>query len=200
MSNMSNQKEMGEWLVSHKTILAIVGMAGAGKTEFTAYLEKKGFPFVRFGAITDEEVKRLGLSLTQENERFVREKIRKEEGMGAYAVRAKPEIEERLQSNSVIVIDGLYSWEEYVILKKEFPGLILVHIFAEPNIRYRRLYERPIRPLPREEGYSRDVAELESLNKGGPIAIADYMIENNGDLEHMYRQIDRLFARLHIAL
>lgn len=182
-------------------ILAFVGMPGAGKSEAAAYLASKKIPFVRFGAITDEEVRQLGLPLTQENERFVREKIRKEEGMGAYAVRTKPKIEELLHSNSVIVIDGLYSWEEYVILKKEFPGLILIHIFAEPNIRYRRLHERPVRPLPIEEGYLRDVAELERLNKGGPIAIADYMIENNGDaITDLHKRIDTLLTKLEIKV
>jgi dephospho-CoA kinase len=36
-----------------KIILAFVGMPGAGKTEASAYLKKKGIPILRFGDLTD---------------------------------------------------------------------------------------------------------------------------------------------------
>ena len=184
---------------SQKLILALVGMPGAGKTEASSYLQKKGIPFVRFGQITEDEVARLGLKPTQENERFAREKIRKEEGMGAYAVRAKPKIDELLNTNGVLVIDGLYSWEEYTLLKKEFPELLLIHIYGEPQKRYERLLKRPIRRLPEGELRLRDIAELEKLNKGGPIAIADYLIENNSDdINYLYKKLDSLLGRLGI--
>lgn len=180
-----------------KLILAFVGMPGAGKTEATFYLQQKGFPFVRFGQITDEGIKELGLPPNQESERFFREKIRKELGMEAYAIKARPKIEEVLQRHTVIIIDGLYSWEEYIFLKKQFSNLILIHIFAEPKVRYQRLSQRPIRPLSQEESRQRDIAELEKLNKGGPIAIADYLIENNShNLNDFYAKIDGLLARL----
>lgn len=188
-------------MVSHdKAILAFVGMPGAGKTEATLYLKQKTIPFVRFGEITDEGVKELGFPLTPENELMYREKIRQELGMGAYAIKAKPKIEKLLKENDMIVIDGLYSWEEYTFLKKEFPALILIHIFAEPTIRYQRLSIRPVRPLSFEESRARDIAELEKLNKGGPIAIADYLIENNSDdLESFHKKIDELFRRVGVT-
>lgn len=194
---MGNRSEQKEGLPARPLILAFVGMPGAGKTEATLYLQQKRIPFVRFGEITDEGLKSLGLSLTQENERVYREKIRQELGMGAYAIKAKPKIEQLLEENNTIVIDGLYSWEEYTLLKKEFSGLILVHIFAEPSTRYQRLSARPIRPLSSEESRERDIAELEKLNKGGPIAIADYLIENNSNvIEDLYVKIDALLSRL----
>ncbi len=178
-------------------IIAIVGMPGAGKTEVAQYLASKGIPFVRFGEITEEEVRKRGLTIVQENERMVREQIRKDEGMGAYAVRAEPKINALLKNNDTIVIDGLYSWEEYTYLKEKFPDLILVLIYAEPKKRYERLSQREIRPIPIEECYSRDVAELEKLNKGGPIAIADYLIENNtDDISDLHKKIDSILARL----
>lgn len=180
-----------------KVILALVGMPGAGKTEASSHLQKKGIPFVRFGQITEDEVVRLGLKLTQENERIAREKIRKEEGMGAYAFRAKPKIDQLLKTNNVLVIDGLYSWEEYTFLKKEFSDLLLIHIYAEPQKRYERLLKRPIRKLSKNELRLRDIAELEKLNKGGPIAIADYLVENNSDdINNLYKKLDALMSRL----
>lgn len=182
-----------------KKIIAIVGMPGAGKTESTEYLATKGVPFVRFGEITDEEVRRRGLPLEPENERIVREAIRKEGGMGAYALKAEPKINTLLANNDVIVIDGLYSWEEYTYLKEKFPWLMLINIYAEPKVRYKRLSQRSVRPVQIEECYARDVAELEKLNKGGPIAIADYTIENNSDdISDLHSKIDALLLRLGI--
>jgi hypothetical protein len=55
--------------------------------------------------------------------------------------------------------------------------------------------------VPLDRTYSRDVNELEKLNKGGPIAIADYLIENeNDDLSELYKKIDVLLSRLNIRL
>jgi dephospho-CoA kinase len=183
-----------------KKIIAIVGMPGAGKTEAAEYLATKGIPFVRFGEITEEEVKKRGLPLTPENERIVRETIRKEGGMRAYAVNAEPKINDLLAKNDSIVIDGLYSWEEYTYLKNKFPELTLIHVYAEPKKRYERLSQRSVRPVPLGECYLRDVAELEKLNKGGPIAIADYTIENNSDeISDLHKKIDSLLSRLGIS-
>ena len=46
-------------------IIAVVGMAGSGKSEVARILEDNGFIRIRFGDITDEEVKRQGLPLTE---------------------------------------------------------------------------------------------------------------------------------------
>jgi len=183
---------------SHQ-ILAFVGMPGAGKSEAIAYIERKGIPFLRFGQITDEGVQALGLPLIPENERKVREQLREELGMAAYAIKSKPKLDALLKDHEVIAVDGLYSWEEYTYLKKDFPNLILIDIYAEPQVRYARLAKRPIRPVPVEKSRVRDIAEIEKLNKGGPIAIADHLLENNGEhIEELYQKIDILFERLHI--
>lgn len=184
--------------MNSKKILVFVGMPGAGKSEAAAYLDKKGIPFVRFGQFVEDGVKERGFELTTDNERKVREEIRKELGMGAMAIKAKPKLQELLKNNNIIAIDGLYSWEEYVILKREFPFLTLIQIYAEPNKRYERLEKRPVRPVS-FNAYERDVAELEKLNKGGPIAIADHLIENNSDdIDDFHKKIDQLLIRLGI--
>lgn len=186
---------------SKKLILAFVGMPGAGKTEASVYLGKKGIPMVRFGELTDEGLKKIGLPLNKENEKSFREKLRKEFGMGAYAIKSKSKIDNLLKNYAVIVLDGLYSWEEYTYLKKEFPKLVLINIYAEPTIRYERLSKRSVRPLLIADVKSRDVAELEKLNKGGPIAMADYLIENSSDdTSDLYKKLDNLLNRLGIKV
>jgi dephospho-CoA kinase len=181
----------------HKTILAFIGMPGAGKSEATAYLKQEGYPVIRFGDLTEEAIKEAGLVVTTDNERLYREKIRAELGMGAYAIKAYPKIIESLKTHNIVLLDGLYSWEEYKFLIDKFPDMKLVCIYAEPEIRYQRLAVRPLRPVPLEKSRQRDFAEIERLNKGGPIAITDHLIENNGDeMEALYEKLDKLLKKI----
>lgn len=175
-------------------ILAIVGMAGAGKSEAAAYLASKGYPVLRFGDETDTGVKEQGLALNEANERKYRENLRKELGMAAYAIKIEPRIKEALNKSQIVILDGLYSWEEYVYLQPRFPELKLVAIYARPEVRYARLNERAVRPLAPQQAHARDIAEIEKLHKAGPIAIADYLVDNNGNLNHLYKQIDEILS------
>jgi len=177
-------------------VLAIVGMPGAGKSEVVSYLVKKNIPAIRFGEITEEKLKELQLSVTPENEQKIREALRKEFGMAVFAVKSLPQIQSLLQKHPVVVIDGLYSWEEYTFLKEQISHRIVIHVFARPEIRYARLAKRQVRPFTTEQAKLRDIAEIERLNKGGPIAIADYIVENDSDLESLHDNIDKLLKKL----
>ena len=173
-------------------VVSIVGMTGSGKSEVTAIFRTIGFAPVRFGDITDEEVKKLGLPLSEENERPVRERLRKELGMAAYAILSRPRIDAALK-NSHVVVDGLYSWEEYLYLKEHYgDDFIVIAVWASPPTRYRRLSKRKIRPLKPEAAAGRDRAEIENLNKGGPIAMADYTILNETSMADLVQQVERI--------
>lgn len=172
--------------------MAIVGMAGSGKSEVARTLEAQGFTKVRFGDTTDEELKRRGLETNEETERHVRQQLREELGMAAYAQLNMPRIDRSLRSSNV-VIDGLYSWEEYLLLKEYYGGrLLMVAVWASPATRYARLAVRPVRPLTLEQAASRDRSELESINKGGPIAMADFTIANETSLERLREETERV--------
>lgn len=179
-----------------KKVIAIVGMPGAGKSEAANFFKEKGFPVLRFGDQTDIGLKELGKELTEDNERWYREKLRKELGMAAYAIKIKPRVDKALKKADVVVLDGLYSWEEHLYLKKFFLDLCLLCIYAQPAIRYRRLVDRNHRPLNFKEARSRDLVELENLNKGGPIAIADYLIKNEGTLVNLKKAIEKFLISI----
>lgn len=173
-------------------ILAFVGLAGSGKSVAVDYLTEKGFPKVYFGGIILDEVKKRGLELTQENEQPIREELREKEGKDFVVKRIVNQINDLIAvGQDRIVADGLYSWTEYKVLKHEFPGeLSVVAIVTPRNLRHRRLAKRPVRPLTQAEADQRDWAEIENIEKGGPIAIADHYIINDGDLEKLHSQID----------
>jgi dephospho-CoA kinase len=182
-----------------KIILAVVGLPGAGKTEAIEYLLKKtNWPRVYFGDVTFDEMKRVGLPINEANERMTRERIRKELGMGSYAILSLPKIKE-LYKNSSVIIESLYSWEEYLEMKKEYgDSFKTLAVYASPETRIKRMSNRPIRPLSKEDVVSRDYAQIENLHQAGPIARADWTIVNEGTKEDLDKQIDEIIKELTI--
>ncbi len=177
-------------------MISIVGMAGAGKSEVARLFEQSGFIRIRFGDVTDEEIRRRGLELNEKNERYIREFLREEYGMAAYAKLNLTRIDE-MSKHSDIVIDGLYSWEEYTFLKTYYgEGFYVVAVWASPRTRYARLTTRLDRCLTEEEAASRDKAEIEKANKGGPIAMADFTIINESSLGDLKKEVMRIISRL----
>ena len=177
-------------------IVAIVGMAGSGKSEVAREFEKRGYTRIRFGDITDELVKQQGLDLNETNERAAREQLRLEHGMAAYAKLNVPKIDLALKKSS-IVIDGLYSWEEYILLKEHYgDSLNIIAVWSPPKVRYERLGHRKIRPLTPEEARARDWSEIANINKGGPIAMAEYTLTNDSTFDNLISQTNNLFEKL----
>ncbi len=176
---------------SESTIIALVGMPGAGKSVSCAHLSKKNFPILRFGDQTDIGLKEQGLKINPENERAYRENLRKKLGMAAYAIKIEPRIRKALESSNTVILDGLYSWEEYLYLSSKINNFHLICVYARPNIRYQRLVARKIRPLTLSQAKKRDFAEIENLNKGGPIAMANYLIKNNKAQDKLFKKLNQ---------
>lgn len=180
-------------------IIAFVGLPGAGKSVAVDYVTGKGYPKVYFGGVILDAMTKAGLEHTKENEELFRVEIRRKEGQDFIVKQIVEQIHDLISAGQHrIVADGLYSWEEYKIMKREFPGeLSVVAIVAPKHIRHHRLNIRPVRPLTDLEANQRDWHEIEDIQKGGPIAIADYFIINEQDLEHLHNQIDNVIE--HIA-
>lgn len=177
-------------------VFAIVGMCGTGKSVVTDLLVEQGFSIIYFGGVVTDKVKEMNLPLTQENERPVREALRKKHGMAAIAIVSYPKIEELLKEGNV-ALDGLYSWAEYKFLKEKLgDDLIVVAVVSDRKVRYKRLENRPIRPFTKEEAYQRDITELETLDKGGPISIADYYIYNHSKKEDLKEKVLKILEEV----
>lgn len=163
-------------------VIAIVGMCGSGKSVASDYLESIGYKKIYFGGVTMEKLKENNLEVTVENEKIMREKLKNELGMAAFAKILLPRIKEYSKDYNT-VLDGLYSWDELKVLKEEIDNLKVISIVVDKDIRYERLSKRDIRPLTESEAESRDIAEIENIKKAGPISFADYYILNNGTIE-----------------
>ena len=177
-------------------IIAIVGMCGAGKSVASEYLENIGYKKVYFGGITYNRLRELGIERTPETEKKMREDLRKEYGMGCYAILSLPLIREYYKVGNV-VIDDLYSWSEYKVLTEEFgDNVILIGVVADKELRYSRIAIRPGRNYNREEAKDRDLSELENLEKGLPIAYADYYVFNNGTLDEYRARLEEILKQI----
>ncbi len=176
-----------------KLILAIVGLPGCGKTEAINYLmEKLSCPKVYFGDVVMDQLQAQGLEINEANERKVREELRAKYGMTAMAVKSLPKIEEQLQKQDTVLVESLYSWEEYLTLKEKFADTLkIIAIYSSPQTRIKRLENRPQRPLTAMEVESRDKSQIENLHQAGPIAVADYTIINEGAIQELHEQIDK---------
>lgn len=177
-------------------IVAIVGMCGSGKSIATDIFTRQGFEKVYFGNVTMQQLKEKNLEVTPENEKMMREKLREDLGMGAFAKILLPTIKELAEEGNV-VLDGLYSWDEYKILNEEFgKQMITVAIVADKKTRYKRLEKREIRPLSKKEAKNRDLAEIENIAKAPPIAYADYFIFNNGTLKEYEKRVTEIMKEI----
>ena len=172
-------------------IIAVIGMTGCGKSEAVKYFVENVYRRVYFGGVVLDEMKKLGLEINEANERKTREDLRKQFGMGAMAIKSLDKIEEYFKLGNV-VIESLYSWEEFKLVKDKYSDSFkLITIFTTKSIRYERLANRKERPLTFQEAISRDYAELENLNKGGPIAFTDYLVTNDSTLKDLQKQLEK---------
>lgn len=178
-------------------IIAVLGMPGSGKTEAIEYLlAKHDWPKIYFAQPTFDEMEKRGLERTQANERLVREDLRNVHGEDFYAQEAVKKVE-ALKEAPFILLESFYSAPEYRVFKERFrETFIMIAIHARPSIRHERLLHRPERPLTLAQSEERDWAQLNRLTQGTPIALADYMIVNEGTKEEFCRELEHVVAQI----
>ena len=181
-------------------ILAIVGMSGSGKSVAVDYLTSKGYPRVYFGGMIYKEMEKRGIIRTEdgESEKKFREEIREKEGKDWVVRQVIAETKDLISAGQKrIILDGVYSWTEYKTLKHEFPkNLTFVAIVTDKKLRYDRVSKRPGRAFDSAAIRERDRSEIENLEKGGPIAAADYYVLNNGTIADSEKRLDEILKEI----
>lgn len=181
-------------------IIAFVGMSGSGKSVAVDYLTDKKYPKVYFGGMIYKEMEKRGIERTEdgESEKKFREEIRATEGKDWVVNQVIAETKDLIAAGQKrIILDGVYSWTEYRILKHEFPTqLTFIAIVTDRKLRYKRVAKRPNRPFDGNAIRERDRSEIENLEKGGPIAMADYYVLNNGTTEDMTNRINEILQEI----
>lgn len=179
-------------------IMAFVGLTGAGKSTAVDHFTEKGFPKVHLGNMLYEIMAERGIAKGEENEKSFRLAIREEQGSEVFARRAIDQVNDLADAGQHrVIIDGIYSWDEYKAVRHAFPGeLKVVAVVAPKHQRYHWLENREDRPQTQQISMERDTHEIETIQKGGPIAAADFFVMNNGTFEHFYEQLDDIATSL----
>lgn len=184
------------WVMTteRRMLIGTTGMPGAGKSTVKEIVEKLGFPVIVMGDEVRIEAKRRGLSITPESLGKVMLEIRSVEGPAAVAKRCIPKIKNI--NSHIIFIDGLRSLYEVEEFKKEFPEFRILAIHASPQTRFKRLLERGRDDDPENwrEFSERDRRELK-VGVGEVIAMADYMLVNEGTLKELEENLVNILKR-----
>jgi dephospho-CoA kinase len=178
-----------------KLIVGLVGMPGSGKSIVVETAQQKGYEVVVMGDVVRGETRKRGLELNPKNIGSVMLDLRKQRGKGVIAEKCIPKIE-RTESSRVI-IDGLRSLHEANVFKQHFPNFSLIAVHASPETRFNRLNRRHRSDdTDKWEIFrERDIREL-SVGLGNAIAMAEYIIINEGDKRDVQAKIADALARV----
>ena len=188
-----------EWEKKNKSIIAITGLSGSGKDEASSFFEEKNIPVIHFGNTINHYIDEHKLEHSIEVHNKLRVDIREKYGKEAMAALNKDKIEKALEKNDIVVINGLYSWEEYIYLKEQFKHvkIFILTIFADKHLRYARASRRKYRP--EASGEERDIQELTTINKGPTIAFADFLVKNNFSKEEFFDKLDEVYRVVYFS-
>ena len=178
-----------------KQIIAITGMPLAGKTEISKVAEKLGLPVISMGDAVRREALKRGITLDGESIGRLMLQLRKEMGPDAVAKICSNIIEEI--NNDIVVVEGVRSLHEINYFKSKFNKIIIVAVHASPRIRFQRglLRGREDDPKTFNEFEKRDLRELD-VGIGSVIALADYMIINEGPLKDTLNIAENIIRKI----
>lgn len=179
-----------------RIVIAVTGMPGSGKSLIAHTIAKAlDAPVYSMGDVVRREVARRGLEVNVENVEMIATKLREELGRAAVAILLSREI---AGEEGFIVVDGLRSLDEARVLRGD-GRLCIVAVHASPLTRYRRLLSRGRKDEIRgwEDFALRDRKNLE-YGIGGAIAMADYMVVNEGSIEEAREQALAIAERVRV--
>ena len=181
-------------MASAKTLIAITGMPGSGKSLASNLAEERNIPILICGDVVREEASAMKISATQENLGNLMLQMRAQYGADIVARRLIDKI------NSVpsrtIVVEGLRSLDELELLRNKF-NVRLLAVYSPPAQRFQRLVRRGRSDDPKtlEEFNERDNREL-MVGIGSVIALADELIVNESTLEAFKLKLNRFYEEI----
>ncbi|MBP2172572.1 AAA family ATPase [Methanococcus voltae] len=181
-------------------IIAITGMQGSGKSLVQGVCDSKHIAYVSMGDVVRRETTKRGLELNPENVGNTAKKLRELYGAEAVAVpciNLVNEVEAKNKENThIIAVEGVRSIHELNYFKRYYDVEVLA-IHASPKTRFERLRSRG-----REDDSTewdvfieRDNRELD-FTIGSVIALADYMVINEGTYSDVLNNVENIFDNL----
>ena len=120
-------------------VMGISGMPGSGKSIVSYMAQEKGAIIISMGDIIREEAKKRG-----ESTKETAQNLRLEHGqyiVSELTIKKIKQIQNDGFENTIIV-EGIRSPHEVDMFKENFDNFIILSIFANPDLRFKRLQNR----------------------------------------------------------
>lgn len=166
-------------------IFIIVGMPAAGKNIARIYAEERGLPYFATGDLVRKEINRREIEPTPDNMARLSTELRGNDGMGVTRLALSSAM---AAEAPVVMIEGMRSWPEIELIRKNAPSVVLAFI-APLLLRRERIISRGRSDDQASAFEKRDDREI-SYGTAVPIALADEYILNTGTLEDALKSLD----------
>lgn len=180
-------------------ILGITGTDGSGKGTVVEYLVTRyGFTHYSARSIFIEELSVRGIEPTRANMRLIANEMRATYGDDFVVTRNLARIGDTEKN---VVIESIRTTAEAETLKQN--GGILLAVDADQHIRYARVQSRrsetdkvTFEEFVRHEALEANDPDPHGMQKARVMQMADYTIYNDGSVEALYVDIDRVFTHI----
>jgi len=180
-----------------KIILGLVGQIASGKEVTKKYIrEKYGAQDCKFSTSLRDVLDRIEVPTSRENLQKLSTILRENFGEDLLA-RVIAKDASKLDTD-VVVIDGVRRLGDIKHLR-ELPNFFLVGVVADPKIRYERLIMRNENEGDNKKTFEEFLKDQESeADREIPevLSVAKKIINNDGLLDELYRQIDDIMSDL----
>ncbi len=179
-------------------IIGITGTNGSGKGTVVEYLKKTGFRHYSASGFIAEEVKRRGLPINRDTLNEVGTDLRRTHHP-TYIIQTL--YERAYADGRDAIIEAVRGVAGAQMLKER--GAILLAVDADRRVRYEKVVKRGSEKdhVSFERFCEQEDRELEqneefAMNINGVMKIADYTFQNNGTLQGLHAQIDKVFSEI----
>lgn len=176
-----------------KKIIGLTGMIASGKGTVKKYIvEKYGAKDCRFSTALRDVLTRIDEEISRESMQKISQVLRENYGQNILAKIIAKDVREI--DSDIIVIDGVRRLSDIEYLK-DIPGFVLIRIEADPKIRYERMVKRNENKGDDKKTFEKFLKDHEAdSDREVPETMqnATIAIDNNGDLESLYRQIEEI--------
>jgi|SRR6185369_2156632 len=181
-----------------KIILGVAGEIGAGKDTVTSYItEKYGAKYYRYSIILKDILKRLHLPYDRMSLANLAEALRAYFGENILSRTLVTDADNDLDAE-IVVFDGIRKIGELEFLKT-YPHFKFLFVDADIKIRYERLSKRG----EKSDDLSKTMEEFMKDHEHAADNVipklkehSDFVIDNNGTLEELKKQIDDVMETL----
>jgi len=180
-----------------KIVIGLVGQIACGKGVVKKYLiEKYNASDYRFSTILRDVLDRLNIEVSRENLSSLSTSLRQSFGEGLLAEAMKEDVSN--DEHKVIIIDGIRRMTDMEHLKT-LGNFHLISVKVDDKIRYDRVVSRNENAGDADKTYE----EFDQDQKAEPekeipevMSKADFEVVNEGTLDELYEQIEKILAEI----